>query len=378
MVTLGVKRMVGGVWVGTPQPDPPPPPPPPGPTPLPTGPGIYTYAATGQSTIQAASAWVAGQPANVFGVRILTFPAGTYTIVPDFGGPTGSNAACVLSPKVNHIGQGRAFTIWQVNGTFRAGTQDPLPTTGTNSLYVIKQDGGASLTFQGIGIDAATFPIIDLRTLNNAGGANAQINKAIPYNVMRMHNQSNPIARDMKIIGGQGTANTPPGETFSFNLWACTNAQFFDCEIDGVGKAGALFGANGNNNGSPVSFTRCYAHDSGHSHGFAMFQVGVVNRTDCRSDDNGFGTGGSAGAGYNNEGSGPVNAVNDMGTGNTLALYRFEAGPVDGGANLTTHKLTNCTGSGPYAIWTEKLQTSQPIMSGCTLTGTVAFSHYKP
>lgn len=377
MVLLGVKRLVGGVWVGTPQPDPPPPPPPPGPTPLPTGAGIFTFQQTRQPTIQAASAWVATQAPNIFGVRILTFPAGVYPIVPDFGGPSGSNAACTLSPKVNHIGQGRAYTIWQVNGTFRAGTQDPLPTTGTNSLYVVKQDGGASLTFQGIQIDDATFPIVDLRTHNNAGGTNTQLGKAIPHNIMRMHSQSNPTITDVKIIGGQGLLNTPPGETFSFNLWVCTNAQFFDCEIDGVGKAAALFGVNGNQNGSPVTFTRCYAHDSGHSHGFAMFQAGPVDRVDCISNNNG-GVGGSAGAGFNSEGCAASTGLRDIAVGNTLTSYRYEAGPVDGGGNISNHKLTDCVGSGaPYAIWTEKLQTSQPIMSGCDLTGRTAFAHYK-
>lgn len=370
--------MRGGVWVGTPQPDPPPPPPPPGPDPLPTGAGIYTYQQTGQSTIQAASAWVAGKPANpLTGQRILTFPAGTYTIVPNFAGAT--NAACVLSTKVSHQGQGPKYTIWQVNGTFAPGSQDPLPTSGTNSLYVVKQDGGSNLFFRGIQIDAATFPIVDTRPTLPGGGTNTQFNKAIPYNIMRSHNAATPTIQEVKIIGGQGTGNTPPGETFSFNLWACTNGQFIDCEIDGVGKAAALFGVNGNQNGSPVTFTRCYAHDSGHSHGFAMFQAGVVNRTDCRSDRNGFGTGGSGGVGFNNEGSGPVNALRDSSTGNSLDGYRFEAGPIDGGANITNHRLTNCVSSGsPFALRTEKLQTSLPIMSGCTLTGVKGQLEYKP
>lgn len=376
----GLKRLINGVWTGTPQPQPTPPPVP-TPNPLPTGGGIYTYQQTGQTSIQAASAWVASQPANpLTGQRILTFPAGTYIIPPNFGGPGGANTPCNLSTKVSHQGQGVGWTIWQVKGTFVPGTQDPLPTSGTNSLYVVKQEGGSSVFFRGIQIDAATFPIVDARPTLPGGATNPQFNKAVPYNIMRMHAVANPTVQEVKIVGGQGTSNTPPGETFSFNMWAWTGtAQFIDCEIDGFGKAAALFGANGAKMGNPIAFTRAYAHDSGHSHGFAMFQTGPITRTNCRADRNGSGTGSSGGVGFNHEGSGPAVATGDSSTGNSLDGYRYEAGPIDGGGNLTGHKLTNCVTAGsPYGLRTEKLQTSLPTMVNCQISGTKGQFEYKP
>ncbi len=358
-----------------------------GPATLPTGTGTYTYQQTGQSSVQAAYDWVAAK-----GGSALTFPAGTYPIVPDFS--SSNNCPVQIPTGISTYGQGPGYTFFTLAGPL---TIDNSRITGTNPYYIMRLEGGSNKTFQDFSLDgsittsmpaykgawsaATTYIAGNLVTsANEVWRALASSKNSAPtvgntwerivFGGLRIHSHTNAQLTRLKIAGIYGYANVPPGEIFSLNLWNDTNPVCSDMEIDGGGTGAALFGAN---LGGGHVYTRCYAHNSAHSHGFAMYGVAGATFNQCRSLNNG-GSGGSAGVGFNHEEStGPMVHNGSIASGNTLTASRFEAGDNLNGQNRTDHVLHGVTFTGsPYSIKCQNRQTSVPVYDGTsTLSGTM-------
>ena len=130
---------------------------------LPTGSGIYTYpfvlTQSGVTDIQSALNWVASQSGNA-----LTFPSGTYPIVPSFTQNL-PNGCCVLVPAgVSIYGQGTTFTKFTLSGALTitgipVGTRAVTDGATTNlSTTFTSSTANFKLNDIGVGISGTNIP----------------------------------------------------------------------------------------------------------------------------------------------------------------------------------------------------------------------------
>jgi hypothetical protein len=365
-----------------------------GPLVLPTGAGIYTYQQTGQRDIQSAYTWVKAQVGS--GPGALTFPSGSYPIVPAF--TQNSNSCCVLIPAgISTYGQGSNYTFFTLAGALTI-TGIPTGSGTTNQNYIFRTTGGGSndITLSGVSIDgsalassaipsfqgpynaATTYALGDLvsngtpssvfRSLIGSNQGNTPFGgtgdsdwEFLTFGAFEMHSEPSPTISKVLIKGIYGYANTPPGEIASLAFFRPTGTvSVSDTEIDGGDIGAALIGANSNTTDCSYVFTRVYSHNSGHSMGFALYQCQNATFNQCVATYNGTGLGSSGGIGFNHEECyGTVTHNGSIANvGNSIAASRFEAGENPG---ISPNASPGNPGSG--------VDNSNYILNGVTFTG---------
>lgn len=295
------------------------------------------------------------QHVRKLGGGILSCDTGTYEDA-GFGGE--GNACMFVPPGVTLLGRGSAHTFFRVKPhSMTAAERAKIPTTApqTNPLKVMQVHKDGSPLWD---VKVEGFTVLG----TDQGGAN--------YTGILFAYNPRLKVRDVVGKANRGSLNSPPGETGTFSLLQCPDAEFWNSGTDGLddetGKkvSGAGFAINS----SPrVKLRDCFGIRSGHSHGLAAWNSPDGQTWGFVSTDNGIALGsdtnGHTGAGLNHEQSGGWVHRGPVLGGNTLADIRHYSNVGDTKA-LTVEGLVKRDGK-PFTVRLAKNQTSRPVLVNC-------------
>lgn len=257
----------------------------------------------------------------------LQLGAQTYTYA-DFSEPASGLTSAILAGGI--IGQGADRTIIDLTGPIQ--TQFPHWQPGdTTQWNVIRIEPAPN--------ERLTKPVLSGFTLRVSA---PQVAGAL-FNGIRIARCDDLLIEDVRVVGVPGTGNQPPFETFGLDLLSCVSPVLRRVVVDGQGRGGAGIGLNTSND---ALIDTCTSSHNANSHGFAIYRSQRVTFVDCVSTDNGSGTGGRSGAGFNHEESEEVVHIQSSADGNSLASFRFLASD----ASTTGHRLIRCTGDGSVLL----------------------------
>jgi hypothetical protein len=204
--------------------------------------------------------------------KILTLPAGTFTIGSDFN--DSEVTSCFVPSNVGGIwGSGVGVTILQM-----------APNSSTKGSMVA---GIAAFDTNPCEMMRVVHSNFVLKNLQINGTSQGHAYGGVQIGDGSVQYQTGVVIDTVKIVGVPGTSNFPPGETFMMDLNWNDAAQILNCEFDGAGVSGANLGFNHCKN-SYVADT--YTHDSGHSHGIAWWRCTGAETLRVRSENNGRGS----------------------------------------------------------------------------------------
>jgi hypothetical protein len=266
----------------------------------------------------------------------------------DFSAPTSGGTSALLASGI--IGKGSDKTVIDFTG----------PISTTFPVFVL----GDTTRWNVIRIQSAigrlAGPVLSGFTLRVSAPANAgQL-----FNGLRIAAADDLLIEDVHVIAVPGTGNLPPFETFGLDLIDCKRPTLRRVVVDGYGRGGAGIGMNLVTNASLES---CVARHNANSHGFACFQCSQISFTNCVSEDNGTGTQGRSGAGFNHEESFSTTHLNSRSTGNSLASFRYWA------AHRTTtgHSIIRSYGDGELLVQGDQSPGNISIVDSTIVKGVV-------
>lgn len=263
----------------------------------PTGPGIVRY-----QDLYVSGDTLSGTLARLTSPAQVSFPDGTFQMV-DFA--DSSKYGCLIPANCTGIlGSGIGFTIFQIQaGSSTQVGQVPAQSTGqTNPLYIFRTSPSPStFTAQGFTINGTDQPV------------NPDTGQPHAYGGFMFDHVGTLTVTDCQAIGIPGSANSPPGETFAWNNYGCTNSTATRVETDGRNSAGVRRGASpwGNNSAVNHTWDHCYFHHSLTSMPTSWQHTGTLTSYYLRSEYNGTGSGLLSSHGINHERvSGPIRHYN--------------------------------------------------------------------
>lgn len=174
---------------------------------------------------------------------------------------TDPNTSGLNVPSGTLLGAGVGVTTYQIPANTAKVT---APTSGTNQLYLIRCAGINST-------GTVTDPEI--------GGFTVQgTPQGALYNGLMVQYSNGAHVHDIAISDVPGDASSPPGETFSLNLWHANDALVERVSIDGGTVAATLFGINSCTGIQVSGYT---GHNSIYGMGIAIWDSGDITLTDC-------------------------------------------------------------------------------------------------
>lgn len=216
-----------------------------------------------------------------------------------------NNGASIFDP-AGIQGAGPGLTVVEFDTVDK--TSFPALKAGdTTALNIVRSQGVAGKLIAG-----AVFSGFTLRVLPSA-------RKGL-YNGLRVAYAQSPLFEDIVVEGVPGSANVPPGESFAIDLVHCDGAVLRRVVVDGKSISGAGVGINSSSN---TTLDRCESHHNGSSHGFTAWTCSGVTYLDCVAHDNGSGTGGRGGVGFNCEDSSNTLNVRPVSYRNSLGGFRY-------------------------------------------------------
>ncbi len=328
----------------------PPPPPPSGGGTEPTGSNIVSISTLSGSTI---TAKLASTPAYQ---KLVSLPPGTFTFNDFAAGvnssdPTHSGSGILATEPGGVVGSGIGYSTLKMNpGSTSKSTN--MVNGGTTALEYFNVGGNTGIfrdfTLQGVSIGDLT-KTASGGTASNGNGSNAANDSPYIYNGFLFQKIANLEVTRVKVAGIPGSDHVNPGETFSFDLYRCSNATFTDCEIDGAGIGATGFGPNFHT--GTLTITRGYVHGLAYSSAIAAYQCsGTILLTDFHSDNN------FRALNFEQNYAGTVINVVRPKISNTLSSFDMYIGangsfgsckvtisdPVDGNGNPLTHLKVWC------------------------------------
>lgn len=220
--------------------------------------------------------------------KILTLPAGTFTVGSNFTDNGGFSACAIPSNCAGIVGSGWDLTILQMAaGSSTKAGQVPTNTGDTNEFHILDMNHSNCV----------------LKNLQVKGTSQGHF-----YNGLRIGNgsvqyQTGNVIQDCKFINtAPGNQNYPPGETFQIDANWCDGLQVINVEIDGRNASGTPTSA------SPIGWNNCinsyaqdvYAHDAVTSMP-TFWRCRNIHTVRMRSELNGSGLGDWSGCGINHE-----------------------------------------------------------------------------
>jgi hypothetical protein len=239
-------------------------------TPYNVVPGI-TPAATATAQIELAMQAAAARAAAGGSLVEVEIPDGTYDLgtIMDPGGT--SYEACVWLRSGVHLRMGRGTVLRLAAGYAAQGG-----TLQTHIVSCVKPYSSSTA-------DRKTNCLVSLGTVD--GNAN---NQTLTGGNPRVHmGLFFGGGRRMTAIGVQsrnlnGTAASPPGETFHFEANNCDGAVFTDCVADGTGATDTATGFS-TDNSNDVAWSSCTARTMSHGMGFTCWQSSSLRWTACKA-----------------------------------------------------------------------------------------------
>lgn len=202
--------------------------------------------------------------ARLSAASIVQMPAGTFTFS-DFaqgGGVYGIYAQNLMGI----IGAGIGQTILQMVPSSSTKT---APTTGTNQLTLLRIGNSPSL-------GVSTGWLQDF-TLQGTSQGHA-------YNGLQLYCNTGSTLLRVQVNAIPGTASSPPGETFHYNLYKGSGNMLTGCIADGANIGASGFGTNTTESGD--TFTNCIAENMLKSAGWAFNTGANMTMTNCITTGN--------------------------------------------------------------------------------------------
>ena len=203
--------------------------------------------------------------ATVDGVSLTT--GATYVLNPVTGEivefsnfqQSGAPAKCGMILPNKNIASGRIYRMKP--GTSTVGPEVNAIPSGSSNLYNLLAVGGLGESTRAAGIEQAGFTVEGTQQGHSYGGLKVRYSLAA-------------YIHDLIVKGIPGTSSTPPGETFSLELWhADGGAIVEDVFVDGMDIAATLFGLN---TCSDVTVRSCIASRTKVGFGIAIWQCANV------------------------------------------------------------------------------------------------------
>ena len=346
----------------------------------PSGAGFYRYEDLGVANLQAGIDKVATYSAGANGQKTLTLPNGVFE-ANSYPQPSDLNPAYLgfLVPSgVSIVGSGPG-TVLQVKPntvTAAQASKWASPSTPSGSNYAL-----ATILFNGGSPQLGQFTLRG--TSQKIDGTGNQVY----YNGMNVRSAVNAVLTDIWVDSVPGHLNSPPGETFGLNIFKCSGTQLTRVEVDGTDKSGTrgipatqkISAAGiGINNSTNTTADDCYVHDTGFSHGIAIYQSNTVitnqfKAINCGTGSASGGGGGTSGDGINVEQSTDTHHHYPTLGGNSLSAVRLygQINSTQYSGDTGTHYFDHVTifkgpfldgrvDSGPFVIRIDNAQTTYP------------------